>query len=168
MEIIDATIADIKYIDCLRAKESEALGFIPKVRYEMEITGERGGDIILAKENGDLVGFSYITYGTPFSAKIQQIAIQKDARRMERATELIDEIAKRAKLHGCAEIGCRCAEDLEANIFWEMLGFEKVSAGVGKSVYSKGKAKLGRRGRYINIYRKLSGLYEANLFGGTL
>ena len=163
MEIIDATLPDINYIDWLRSKESEAVGFIPKVRYEMEISGERHGDIILIKENNDLVGFSYITYGVPFSAKIQQIAIQEDARRMERATALIEELTKRARLRGCAEIGCRCAEDLDANIFWQTLGFERVSEGMGKSVYSRGKAKLGRQGRHINIYRKLSGLYEARL-----
>ena len=163
MEIIDAIISDIKYIDWLRAKESEAVGFIPKVRYEMEITGDRGGDILLAKENNDLVGFVYVTYGPPLSAKIQQIVIQEDARRMERATALLDEIAKRARNRGCAEIGCRCAEDLEANIFWKSLGFTKVSEGMGKSVYSRGKAKLGKRGRHINIYRRLSGLYQARL-----
>jgi len=162
VEIIEATIPDIKYIDWLRAKESEALGFIPKVRYEMEIMGERGGDILLAKENDDLVGFAYITYGS-LSAKIQQIVLQEDARRMERATGLVDEISRRAVIRGCAEIGCRCAEDLEANAFWNTLGFEKVADAMGKSVYSRGKAKLGRRGRHINIYRKLSGLYEARL-----
>lgn len=163
MEIINAAIPDIKYIDWLRGKESEAVGFIPKVRYEMEINGESGGDILLVKESGDLVGFSYVTYGPPYSAKIQQIAIQEDARRMERATALIEEIATRARRKGCAEIGCRCAEDLEANKFWEILGFNKVSEGMGKSVYSRGKAKLGKRGRHINIYRRLSGLYEARL-----
>lgn len=163
MEIIEATIPDIKYIDWLRGKESEAVGFIPKVRYEMEISGERGGDILLAKEDGDLVGFAYITYGTPYSAKIQQIAIQEDARRMDRATALLDEIATRARARGCAEIGCRCAQDLEANKFWLQLGFEQTSDAMGKSVYSRGKEKLGRRGRHINIYRRLSGLYEARL-----
>lgn len=163
MEIINATIPDIKYIDWLRSKEFNSIGFIPKVRYEMEITGERGGDIILAKENNDLVGFAYITYGPPYSAKIQQIAIQEDARRMERATALIDEVSTRAKRRGCAEIGCRCAEDLEANNFWLALGFEQVSTGRGKSVYSKGKAKIGKRNRLINIYRRQSGLYEASL-----
>lgn len=163
MEIVEARLNDIPYIDWLRAKESEAVGFIPKVRYEMEISGERGGDIILAKENGDLVGFAYITYGPPLAAKIQQITIQEDARRMERATALINEIATRARARGCAEIGCRCAEDLEANQFWLELGFEQTADALGKSVYSKGKAKLGRKGRHINIYRRLSGLYEARL-----
>ena len=167
MEIINATIPDIKYIDWLRARESEAVGFIPKVRYEMEIKGERGGDLILAKENGDLVGFAYITYEPPLSAKIQQIAIQEDARRMERASQMITEILARAKKHGCAELGCRCAEDLDANLFWQILGFEKVSENRGKSVYSRGKAKIGKRNRLINIYRKPSGLYVANMFSPT-
>lgn len=163
MDIVNATIPDIKYIDWLRGKESEAIGFIPKIRYEMEITGERGGDIILAKENNDLVGFAYITYGPPLSAKIQQIAIQEDARRMIRATALVDEIATRARMRGCAEVGCRCAEDLESNEFWKALGFEQVSEGRGKSVYSRGKAKIGKRNRLINIYRRPSGLYLARL-----
>lgn len=163
IEIVNATIPDIKYIDWLRAKESEAVGFIPKIRYEMEINGERGGDILLAKEDNDLVGFAYITYGPPMSAKIQQIVIQEDARRMIRATALVDKITTRARLRGCAEVGCRCAEDLEANGFWKELGFEQVSEGRGKSVYSKGKAKIGIRNRLINIYRKPSGLYFTRL-----
>ena len=163
MEIIEAHLSDIKYIDLLRAKESEAVGFIPKVRYEMEIAGECGGDILVAREDGDLVGFAYITYGPPLSAKIQQIVIQEDARRMDRATALLEEIAIRARNRGCAEIGCRCAEDLEANKFWQKLGFIKTADAMGKSVYSRGKEKLGKRGRHINIYRRLSGLYESRL-----
>ena len=163
MDIVDATLRDVSYIDWLRAKEGDAVGFIPKARYEMEISGERGGDIILAKENNEPVGFAYITYGPPLSAKIQQIAVQADARRMERGTALIAEITARAKRKGCAEIGARCAEDLEANEFWLALGFERIAGAMGKSVYGRGKAKLAKGGRRINVYRRLSGLYEARL-----
>lgn len=163
MEIRDAILSDILYIDHLRAKESEFVGFIPRVRYEMEINGQRGGDILLVFENNAPVGFIYITYG-PESAKIQQIAIQRDARRMERATALVEEVNRRTRMKGIPEIGCRCAQEFESNQFWLVLGFCLIAEGQGKSVYSRGKEKIGKRGRRINIYRRSSGLYEARLF----
>lgn len=39
-EIRRASLQDLKYLDALRKRESDALGFIPVQRYEMEVNGE--------------------------------------------------------------------------------------------------------------------------------
>ena len=51
MTVRRATLDDLPYIEALRRKESECIGFIPKQRYEMEIQGERSGAVLVCVEN---------------------------------------------------------------------------------------------------------------------
>jgi len=154
-----ARLADISYIDHLRAKNSEAVGFIPRVRYEMEVDGRRGGGILICEDNTELVGFIYVTHNNYGVTHIQQIAIQEDARRMERGRVLIE--AARRKTDWL--LSCRCAEDLEATEFWKSLGFAFQDFVSPKSVYGRGKDKLTlptRRKRTILRFQKVvSGLW---------
>ena len=115
-----ATLGDIKYIDSLRKKEGEAIGFIPLQRYEMEINGDRHGSILVYEENLDLVGFVYATHNRAGVTHIQQVAIQEDARRMERASALVLAVRKERDWL----LSCRCAADLDSTHFWEALGFQ--------------------------------------------
>lgn len=151
-----ATICDLPYIEYLRRSVSECIGFIPKQRYEMEINQERHGVILVIEENSELVGFAYGTFGGQ-SAKIQQIAIQEDARRLERASELVRGIEMIGRHRGFYAVSCRCAEDLESNEFWLALGFICVGQVDSKSVYSHGREKWSRRGRKLNQFVKTDG-----------
>lgn len=156
VEIRQATMADIRYIDHLRAKESDAVGFIPKQRYEMEIDGRRGGTMLVALENNDHVGFLYATHNRAGVTHIQQIAIQEDARRLERATALVSACQK----HSDWLISCRCAADLESTQFWNALGFQILDRVPPKSVYGRGKDKSTlptRRKREILRFQKVVG-----------
>lgn len=142
MNIRRATEADLKFIDDLRRKESEAVGFIPLERYRMEMDGRRNGRLWVAEENADLVGFAYCTYGDV--GHIQQIAIRSDARLEERASALVIAHDMESVRRGLSESGCRVADDLEATRFWEALGFRGVRSVDG------GLA----RARRITYYRK--------------
>ena len=156
MEIRKATLRDITYIDCLRAQESEAVGFIPKARYEMEIDGRRGGSILLCFENKDPVGFVYATHNSRGVTHIQQVAIQKDARRLMHGKALIEAIIREKDWL----ISCRCAADLESTAFWESLGFELLDHVLPKSVYGRGRDKATlptRRKRDILRFQKVVG-----------
>ena len=156
MKIRKATLADLQYIEHLRRRESEAVGFIPIQRYEMEIDGRRGGDVIVVEEHTDLVGFVYATHNQAGVSHIQQIAIQEDARRMERATALVEAITKPTDWL----VSLRCAADLEATQFWEALGFDLLDRVMPKSVYGRGKDKATtptRRKREILRYQKVAG-----------
>lgn len=155
-----ATLKDIVYVDSLRRKESEAIGFIPWRRYEMEITGERQGSILLAIENNDPVGFLYATHNRSGVTHIQQVAIQEDARRVERATALVNAVQRPTDWL----ISLRCAADLEATEFWKALGFELLDHVAPTSVYGRGKDKATlptRRKRDILRFQKVvNGLWS--------
>lgn len=151
-----AILADIGYIDSLGKKESEAIGFIPLQRYEMEIEGSRHGSIIVAEENNDLVGFIYATHNHAGVTHIQQIAIQEDARRMERASLLVKAVQRERDWL----LSCRCAADLESTNFWDALGFDVLDEVASKSAYGRGKDKAAlptRRRRRILRYQKTVG-----------
>jgi N-acetylglutamate synthase-like GNAT family acetyltransferase len=152
MKVRVATIEDLRYIESLRRSVSEDIGFIPLQRYEMEIDGRRNGRVLVVTDNGDLTGFCYATFGGQ-SAKVQQVAIQEDARRMERATLLVDAVYNEGLQRGLQQVSCRCAEDIPANEFWRSLGFGCVGQVDSKSVYAgTGREKWSKRGRRLNVY----------------
>ena len=159
-------MSDIFYIDDLRKKNSEAIGFIPKVRYEMEINRERHGTILVYEENADLVGFIYATHNQAGVTHIQQIAIQEDARRLERGALLVEA----AKKERDWLISCRCAADLESVGFWQAIGFQFLDNVNPKSIYGRGKDKSTlptRRKREILRFQKVVGGIFVPVLAGT-
>lgn len=122
--------ADWKYIESLRIKESNSLGFIPKNSYISVLgkTSDKGRDrwkyarINVVEDNGDLTGFCYATFFREI-AHIYQIVVQEDARRWYRATLLEDAVREDAKKYKCCGIVCRVAFDLESNFFWKAMGY---------------------------------------------
>ena len=139
--IKSAQEGDMKYIIHLLKLERETIGFLPKTVYEEEIDMQRKSITLdICFENGDPVGFLYANHGKNGMMKVYQICIQEDARRHERATALLEKsITKRDNY-----ITLRCAEDLEANLFWESLDFE---------VINKLNAN-NKRNRCIYVYEK--------------
>ena len=155
-EILKATLGDLPYIEHLRHKESEAIGFIPVQRYEMEITGARHGLILVAKENDDYVGFLYATRNNAGVTHIQQVVIQEDARRKERASALVDAAVREIDWL----VSLRCASELDAVHFWESIGFELDTVVGPKPAYGRGKdnaTKPTRRKREILRFQKVVG-----------
>jgi ribosomal protein S18 acetylase RimI-like enzyme len=158
-----ATLADLQYLDWLRKKEGDAVGFIPMQRYEMEVRGERRGSLYLAWDNGDPTGFIYATHSGRGVTHIQQVAIQEDARRMERATLLVNAARDDGLARHTWLLSLRCADDLEANDFWRALGFTLEAERLDpKSVMAPGKEKRARndKGRRINLWQRI----ECGLF----
>ncbi|MGD9827108.1 MAG: GNAT family N-acetyltransferase [Hyphomicrobiaceae bacterium] len=162
-EIRRATLDDLKYLDALRKKEGDALGFIPMQRYEMEVNGERHGSVYLAWDNDDPTGFIYATHSGRGTTHIIQVAIQEDARRMERASALVGAVVDDGLRRRSWLTSLRCADDLEAGHFWAALGFSLEQEGVWpKSPNSPGREKraINRRGRLINVWQRV----ECGLF----
>jgi GNAT superfamily N-acetyltransferase len=127
-----ATLADLTYIDQLRRRESESIGFISRSGYEGVLSGyderegcRRNGRIWLATVNADPVGFAYATPGgTGRSVKVVQVCIQRDARRIEYGSALVAEVEAWAEQLQRPAVSCRVATDLDATAFWDALGFE--------------------------------------------
>jgi len=155
-DIRPATLEDLKYIEHLSGKESFALGFVPKPAYEAAITGYKAGKrwspvcndrLYVAEENGDQVGFVLASFGT--KARVTQIAIQEDARLLERGKVLLDAVEDEADTRGCEITHAGCATDLPSNSFWAAMGYRNVGQRKGIHFESKRESK-----RDVNIWQK--------------
>lgn len=129
----------LTYCIDLMARDSNALGFVPRGRFAERI---EHGQVLPAWDNGQLAG--YILIGRPRDwLHIHQTAIQQDARRLQHGQALVDRAMAVARGAGCQGIGLRCAVDLPSNAFWMSLGFSLVSTIRGNN----------KTGRMINVYQ---------------
>jgi hypothetical protein len=158
-----AKINDIKYIIDLSKKESQSIGFIPKMAYESAITGIKKGDrwsdvcndkLFVVECNNDLVGFCLASFGRIGGVgklgKIAQICLQTDARLLQRGKMLLDNVIEYGKSVGTFRWSCGCADDLPSNIFWQSMGWIKLTERNGISHKNTWKQTSKR---VINIYR---------------
>jgi len=158
-----AKINDIKYIIDLSKKESQSIGFIQKMAYESAITGIKKGDtwsdvcndkLFVVECNNDLVGFCLASFGRIGGVgklgKIAQICLQTDARLLQRGKMLLDNVIEYGKSVGTFRWSCGCADDLPSNIFWQSMGWIKLTERNGISHKNTWKQTSKRK---INIYR---------------
>lgn len=121
-----SNVADQSYIDKLQKENAYAVGFIQKTIWDKYVFGgERNFVVFICEKNGDRVGYVLLTPGMKVGsyAKIQQIAVQEDARRLEYGSMLIEAVRKFCEKFGRVGVTLRCREDLDANKFWLSLGF---------------------------------------------
>lgn len=124
-----ARAGDLSYIDAQRRRESESIGFLPAACYEAYVTG-RGEyarpnhRIWIAAVNGDQVGFLYASPGRfAGPARIIQICIQRDARRIEYGRALVEQAEDYATSIGRTAVGAHVAADIEAGAFWDAMQY---------------------------------------------
>jgi hypothetical protein len=149
---------DFLFIDSLRKKEGKALGFIPKSVYESILEKRRVADrdrwkyseIIITIDNGERTGFCYFTYANQ-DVHIQQIVIQNDARRFNRALMMLEFVEKRATELGKTAITARVAIDLESNLFWKGCGYSIVAT-TTSTFLNRAESKSGRLLHYYVKY----------------
>ena len=162
-EIRFAKISDLSYIIDLSKKESMSIGFIPKMAYESAITGIKKGDrwsdvcndkLFVIECNNQLVGFCLASFGRIGGigklGKIAQICLQTDARLIQRGRVLLDKVVEYGKTVGTFRWSCGCADDLPSNIFWQSMGWIKLTERFGISHKNTWKQTSKRK---INIYR---------------
>ena len=118
----------VRFAVDLARKNCEALLFIPAPRIEEY---ERQGRLLIGQENGEPCGFLIYGNGYP-TLKIYQACIQYDARRHASGLALVDRLKAIAVAQG-RDISLWCASDLEANRFWEAVGFRHVARRNGGS-----------------------------------
>lgn len=121
-----ATLDDIPYIEHLTNRFSRELGFIPRVAIENRIAGVRGGYVGLATENDDPAGFLHTGSLARLECRIFQAAIQYDAQRRHLGQALVSNFLAEARASGVKLVTLRCLSDLDANAFWESMGFRRV------------------------------------------
>ena len=122
-----STAKDMLLIDKLQKENSYAVGFIQKTVWEKYVFGgERNFVVLIAEANNDPVGYVLITpgMGSYKYAKIQQIAIRNDARRLHYGTALLDVCRQFCEQFCRVGFTLRCRQDLDSNSFWRQLGFQ--------------------------------------------
>ena len=131
-----STIKDMLLVDKLQKENSYAVGFIQKTVWEKYVWGgERNFVVLICEANNDAVGYVLITPGKKVMdyAKIQQIAVRNDARRLQYGTALVTVCRDFCKEFQRKGFTLRCRLDLESNHFWKSIGFTQYG------MWSKGK-----------------------------
>lgn len=161
MIIKRATLEDLKYIESLAKKESQSIGFIPKVRYEAAIIGKRireaaqpncNDKLYMCFEDNEPVGFVLGSSGKKSKgaiAKVSQICIQEDARLLERGKGLLNAFTWDCENRGIFDFQCACADDLDSNLFWKAMGWELIGQRKGRHYSNTWKDSSGR---IVNLY----------------
>jgi hypothetical protein len=130
----------LEYVDHLQRLNVDSLSFYPKACFEREIPKKR---ILMALLNGEPCGYLYFG-ALKGIVKIHQVCIEYDLRRRLYGAWLIGDFEKKALQAQVQAINLRCGFDLEANKFWQELGY-----------YCIGIVDGGiRRMRKINIWEK--------------
>ena len=131
-----ATEADRTFIDKLQKENSYAVGFIQSTIWDKYVFGgERNFVVFICEKNDDLVGYVLLTpgRGAYTYAKIQQIAVREDARRLDYGSALLAVVKDFCNTFERIGVTLRCRIDLESNHFWRNLGFSLYG------VWEKGK-----------------------------
>lgn len=134
-----ATVADLRFILQQQAAESNALGFVPKRRMELEL---HRGRILLATAGRERLGYCYVGSTRSGILPIYQCVTEAGVRRRAIGEAFTTHVVNLAKAGNCRLVQCHCRDDLEANAFWQAMHFELVRqrpAGAG-------------RGRILNTY----------------
>lgn len=121
-----ATQSDRNFIDKLQKDNAYAVGFIQSTVWDKYVFGgERNFVVFICEKNDDMVGYVLLTPGRKaYSyAKVQQIAVREDARRLDYGSALIAVVKDFCNTFDRIGVTLRCRIDLESNNFWRSLGF---------------------------------------------
>lgn len=111
------------YCEKLRRADGNALGFVPFSAFGQAMRRNR---MIIEIENDEPCGFLIFT-SVRERLKILMIAIQKDARRIFHATNLLSGMLTLEDTKRSEYIQLRCADDLPSNSFWRAVGFSLIT-----------------------------------------
>lgn len=121
-----ATAEDTSFIDKLQKENSHAVGFIQRTVWDDYVFGGgRNFVVFICEKNKDMVGYVLLTPGRKSYtyARIQQIAVREDARRLDYGTALLSVVKEFCTEFQRIGVRLRCRIDLESNKFWQSLGF---------------------------------------------
>ena len=136
LSVRTATEKDKAFIDKLQKDNSYAVVFIQATVWDKYVFGgERNFVVFICEKNDDMVGYVLLTPGRKaYSyAKVQQIAVREDARRLDYGSALIAVVKDFCNTFDRMGVTLRCRVDLDSNHFWKALGFSLYG------VWEKGK-----------------------------
>jgi GNAT superfamily N-acetyltransferase len=117
----------IEFITGMMRENYTAVGFIPETTVEQQYI-RQGRYLIQSDLRGRPVG--YLLHGSPAAGQILSVAqavVDYDFRNRGFGEMEVQRLIERAQLANCRSIKLRCADDLQSNLFWQSMGFEKVN-----------------------------------------
>jgi len=120
--------------------DGHCLGWLPAVAYD---NYHLKGRIVVLFNNDDLVGFC-LHSDDGFELRCLQVWVRRDARLILHGRALVDWLNNSAHEKGLKNLRLWCAVDLEANFFWQALGFTYTCWRWGRTVNGRRHA-LWRR-----------------------
>lgn len=131
------------YMEWLQSKNSDALGFLPRMAFEQHL---EAGRAFLGLLNGSPCGYIIVGSGYRGVLRCWQVCIQYDTRRRLYGAMLVAASEEYGESLGCTVSVVHCASDLAANEFWADMGY--MLAGAERAGESR------RHCRHINIWHK--------------
>jgi len=134
----------IDFVCDLARRESNCIGFVPRISYEEAL---KRGRMIFVCENDELCGFCFWGKSQrPMNdcISIYQMAIVKDARRVHHGKALLEALSQEPDTAYRKYFRLHCRVGLESNEFWRAVGMTEV-------------AKLttrGQRGWLVNVFMR--------------
>jgi GNAT superfamily N-acetyltransferase len=146
IEILQKTADVLEYVETVRQSadtERDALGFLPSHAYEE--AARKGTLFVAVSDVTERQYAGHILFGNKFPhARIYQTFVSPPARGNGVGSMLVTSLVDFAESRGYLSVGAKVASDLDANKFYESLGFEILNVKAGGS----------SRGRVINIRGK--------------
>jgi hypothetical protein len=130
-----ATADDLSFLDGLQKQHSKQLGFFPRAQMEGYVENQW---VLIAEDAATKQPVGYCASRDRYLKRdelgvIYQMCVAPGHQRGLIGATLVREVFARAA-YGCRLFCCWCAQDLDANCFWESLGFVPIAfrGGSGK------------------------------------
>src|SRR5436305_1761361 len=136
VSIRPATLSDIPFMDELQKLHQKQLGFMPRKQLEGKIAA---GHVQVAEAAGEQLGYCISQdkyYGRDDVGIFYQVNVRPVQHRRLIGASLVKAAFDRAA-YGCRLMSCWCAQDIEANYFWESLGFVPLAFRAGNRAKSR-------------------------------
>src|SRR3954451_14912227 len=132
ISIRPGTVEDIPFLDSLQKMHTKQVGWMPTAQFEGKI---KLGHVLIAESDGERVGYC-IGNDQYFKRDdvgiIYQLNVLPGKQRGFIGATLLKAMFDRAA-YGCKLFCCWCAQDIEANRFWESMGFVPLAFRAGSA-----------------------------------
>lgn len=127
--IRSAATTDLDAVKCLADEYRYELGFVLRPALAKSI---EQSELLVAENSKGIVGFVEYHHRRDEQTTLYHIAVQHDHRQLNIGRQLVEALLSEARQHGKSRIQLKCPVDLEANEFYERLGFTRVEVQPGK------------------------------------
>jgi N-acetylglutamate synthase-like GNAT family acetyltransferase len=137
VSVRDATLADVAFIDQLQKPHAHQVGFMRTSWIEAKI---KSGQVVIAEDDSKQpVGYCMGVdryFKRDDVGIIHQLSVTPRSQRGYVGMALLKAMFDRAA-YGCRLYCCWCAQDIEANVFWEAMGFVPLAYRAGSEKKSR-------------------------------